>query len=330
MDDISKTTNIVNEIMNNANNYINNNDNDDMNTVDNEYIKIKNVNDKLIETMVDKIVDKLQYKIQDKLNINPNKNTNKQTQSDIFNNMITKESGAEHIPYEEQIDALKTSIWKNMYFYIIALFCCIVLANVEINKGDSLYKKGYLYSRSIASLGFAMLAGHTIHWLSHHVNCRDYLDSCDNIITNNKYIRSILNIYADIIDFHDTTHHDSSVNKKWYNIFYEFMNNLLTQSVLIVWLIQQLDFKVILLWGLMYATVHNINYLIIKPTTHMQHHVKSTTNYGIDVTDILFNTKYNWKYIESHNHAGINLLIITAIIAGVYTFTDDFKLFSKF
>lgn len=300
---------------------ISNNSNENENKSDN-----LNINDKLIDTMVEKIVDKLQ----DKINVDLNKNINIKTQTDIFNDIITKESGSEKVPYEQQVDALKTSIWKNKYFYIIALFCCFVLANIEINKGDSLYKKGYLYSRSIASLGFAMLAGHTIHWLSHHISCREYLDSCDNIITNNKYIRSILNIYADIIDFHDTTHHNSSVNKKWENIMYEFVNNLLTQSVLIVWLIQQLDFKVILLWGLMYATVHNINYLIIKPVTHMQHHVKSTTNYGIDVTDILFNTKYDWKHIESHNHAGINLLIITAIITILYTFTDGFKLFSNF
>lgn len=328
--DIDISKNIVNEKVDNNDNDNYNDHNDDLNTIDNDYIKIKNINDKLIDTMVDKIVDKIQDKLQSKLNIDIDSNKNRKTQSDIFNDMITKESGAEKVSYEEQIDALKTSIWKNKYFYVISLFCCFVLANIEIDKNDSIYKKGYLYSRSIASLGFAMLAGHTIHWLSHHVNCRDYLDSCDNIITNNKYIRSILNIYADIIDFHDTTHHDSSVNKKWENIMYEFINNFLTQSVLIVWLIQQLDFKVILLWGLMYATVHNINYLVIKPVTHMQHHVKSTTNYGIDVTDILFNTKYNWKHIESHNHAGINLLVITAIITIVYTFTNDFKLFSKF
>jgi hypothetical protein len=283
----------------------------------------QNINDEFIEKMVEKIVDKLQ----DKISVT---NQNKKNQSDIFKEMITKKSEASVVSYDDQINALKTSIWKNKYFYIIAFLCCFLLANIEIHKDDSIYKKGYLYSRSLFSLGFAMLAGHTKHWLSHHVNCKEYLDSCDNIITNNKYIRGILNIYADIIDFHDVTHHDISINKKWENIIFEFINNVLTQSVLIVWLIQQLDFKVILLWGLMYATVHNINYLIIKPTTHMQHHVKSTTNYGIDITDILFNTKYDWTHIESHNHAGINLLIITMMITLVYTFTNDFKLFPKF
>jgi hypothetical protein len=312
------------------------NENENENNSDNESTKIHSEsinNDEFIEKITDKIVDKLKTKL--------NSNNYNKTSSDVFKEMINTPSGAETVSYEEQVNALQISLWKNKYFYIIALLCCFILASLEINQGDNIYKRGYLVVRSIYSLVFAMLAGHTIHWLSHHVNCNEYLDSCDNLLTNNKYIRTVLNAYADVIDFHSITHHDSSINKRWYNILYEMGNNFLTQSVAIVWLIQRLDFKVILLWGLMYATVHNINYLYLKPTTHRDHHAKATTNYGIDVTDILFNTKYNWNDIETHNHAGINLLIITLFISLFYLFNkkintfgdlfsvEKFKIFNK-
>jgi len=69
-----------------------------------------------------------------------------------------------------------------------------------------------------------------------------------------------------------------------------------------------------MLCALMYATTHNINYVYLKPSVHRDHHIDNSTNFGIDIADILFDTKYNLDDIETHNHVSINLIIITLII----------------
>jgi sterol desaturase/sphingolipid hydroxylase (fatty acid hydroxylase superfamily) len=88
--------------------------------------------------------------------------------------------------------------------------------------------------------------------------------------------------------------------------------------LLIIWVAKQLNLYVITLWGLMYATIHNINYAIRPPATHMCHHIDKTTNYGIDIWDIIFNSKYGDDYsvdkIENINHYAINTAIITVCI----------------
>jgi len=89
--------------------------------------------------------------------------------------------------------------------------------------------------------------------------------------------------------------------------------------VILVWLYNNfIDSRVVLLWALMYASAHNINYLFIKPSVHRDHHINDHTNFGLDIADIIFDTKYDLNDIESHNHIGINLLIITMIMIYVY------------
>jgi hypothetical protein len=170
-----------------------------------------------------------------------------------------------------------------------------------------------------------------------------YLNN-DNIINNNIIINYIKNnkcldnfarfciIY--IFDFHDKIHHDSSINKKPLFIFIEFIQNLMMEGGYIIIFALLTNFRlniwnytfqfnkaIILMWGLFYATVHHINYPILHilglsddSHTHVQHHLYPTTNYGIDIMDIIFNTKYDLKNIEYFNHASINVIIITFII----------------
>lgn len=134
----------------------------------------------------------------------------------------------------------------------------------------------------------------------------------------NGYIDSILTSVFRFMDFHSVTHHDSSINKQPANVCYEFMNNFFTQGgglVLFVWFCNRcIDMRVILLWALMYATAHNINYLFLKPTVHRDHHLHEDTNYGLDIADIIFDTKYDLTDIEDYNHISINLIVITAIM----------------
>ena len=80
------------------------------------------------------------------------------------------------------------------------------------------------------------------------------------------------------------------------------------------YLLNLIDNRVVFLWAFFYATVHNINYIIVKPITHKEHHINDKTNYGIDIWDIIVGSKYDWNNIETHNHTAINLIIITAVI----------------
>lgn len=216
---------------------------------------------------------------------------------------------------EEQMDALKQNLKKNIIFYATVILCCLMFTKYITNENDTTLKKFFNFSKLISSFIFSMLLGHSIHRFSHNINTVDYVNQCDNILTRNKFINNITMFFCRIIDFHSITHHDSSINKKIKNILFEFLNNVITQCVFGVWFAKYLlDFRAVLLWGLMYATTHNINYLYLRPSTHRDHHLHPSTNFGIDLTDILFNTKYNWNDIENYNHISINLIIITILI----------------
>ena len=154
----------------------------------------------------------------------------------------------------------------------------------------------------------------------------------DNTVVNYIKSKSMLNkIVENFIyytcDFHDKIHHDTSVNKEPMNLIIEFIQNFLMEGGFLILLsywsnfsigINKFKFKfnraVLLLWGLLYATVHNINYIILGCDQHVKHHINPKTNYGIDVLDILFDTKYDIYNIENINHGAINVVVITLII----------------
>lgn len=252
------------------------------------------------ETKTDNTEKQIEYKTEDKREDN-----DKELKSSIKS----------HASNEEQVEALKQNLKKNVVFYLAVVFCCLLFTKYYTNENDTTLRKTYCFLKFIGSFIYCMLLGHTIHWISHNINTVDYVNQCDNILTRNKYINSITMFFCKIIDFHSITHHDSSINKQFKNILFEFLNNVITQCVFGVWFAQYvLDFRSVLLWGLMYSTAHNINYLYFRPSTHRDHHLNPSTNFGIDLTDILFNTKYNWNDIENYNHISINLIIITILI----------------
>jgi hypothetical protein len=123
-------------------------------------------------------------------------------------------------------------------------------------------------------------------------------------------------------DFHDEIHHDTSINKKVHNIIFEFIFNFYTQAgafLIVMYFVKKLNYYSVILWGLIYPTIHLINYDIIKCQVHMNHHLDKHTNYGIDIWDIMFNTKYQGDNtdIENINHYSINVVIISAILVYV-------------
>jgi len=207
---------------------------------------------------------------------------------------------------------------------------------------------------AFVSFFLAMIVGWTVHYASHNT---DFTAMYLNLYYNKKipYFRPfidsfqfdffnlhhfILNFILYTVDFHDQIHHDSSINKKWYLIIIEFLQNVFMEGGIIVLFSFLLNFSfsilgntyffnhaVIWMWAFLYATVHNINYLIIHPECHVEHHLNEQTNFGIDTLDILFNTKYDVSNVEIFNHAAINIVIITLILTFLIKYKKTIRSF---
>ena len=223
------------------------------------------------------------------------------------------------------------SIKLNFVFWISTIICLVVITQFSDDRS---------YWNTVLTFIIAMLLGWYIHYLSHAYDILMIYENSNNRIMN--YVKSNENvdtIFRTIIyytiDFHDKIHHDTSVNKQKFNLVWEFFQNFLMEGGLLILLAYFYNFKiklgngtfkfnkaVLLLWGLLYATVHNINYIILGGVQHVNHHINPKTNYGIDILDILFDTKYDLENIEDINHASLNVILITLFIIYFKIFID--------
>jgi len=193
--------------------------------------------------------------------------------------------------------------------------------------------KKYTLIEGFLSFLVAILLGYAIHYISHAYDFEKlYMESNWKSI---KYIRKfpfVDNIIRKIIlytlDFHDKIHHDTSINRTPFNVLMEFIQNILMEGGFLILFATKsnlgvnlfgkklrLNKAVLLMWGILYASVHNINYRIFENSQHINHHIDPRTNYALDILDILFDTKYDMNNIENINFDwGINILIITFFI----------------
>ena len=177
-------------------------------------------------------------------------------------------------------------------------------------------KKGSSFIRTFFSLYFIGFFGYFIHAIFHSLCFKDLFNKY-NIFTENILFNKCMLKVVSVFDFHRNIHHDTSINKQPINIVYEFINNFIFQGIvpyLLIETLKRFDVRVCFVWGLTYASVHNINYYYLKPKTHMHHHIDEHKNFGIDIFDIVFGTKYDTNEIENMNHMGINLIICAFII----------------
>jgi hypothetical protein len=242
------------------------------------------------------------------------------------------------------------SIQINQFFWISVILSVLFLSYITMGNSVSSYISGIYTYIFIAFWGYLM------HYISHEYTFTELYTTSTNPIL--KKIRSIpiLNtviktILETSIDFHSITHHNTEINRTPNNVIVEVVQNFLTQGALLVLFNNYLSptfsfsrpnsslFKIklnnniLLLWALFYATVHNINYRFTHPIEHENHHLDPQTNYGIDIVDIILNSKYNTKHknnnnkkdkhtsnitIEDHNHAAINIIIITIMLSWPY------------
>jgi hypothetical protein len=208
-------------------------------------------------------------------------------------------------------DPIVKSLHLNYFFYLSLLVCVLSIAHYS--------KSSYFWA--IITIIFISAAGYLSHFVSHHVNAGELFQKYEQFIPEIPYLRSFVQYFCKLIDFHDEIHHDTSINKEFYNVATEFTLNFYVQAgafIIVFYIIQQMNLYVIALWGFMYATVHNINYVLFPSDTHILHHVNKTTNYGIDIWDIIFNTKFDGDMslnkLENINHYAINTIIITVIM----------------
>lgn len=268
---------------------------------------------------VSKLKSKLKFKkssIKSKVNKSKRKN--------ISNKIIYYDITEKNVLFKNQ-----KYLWKSIqinYFFWISSFICIALLTYSGTQKHT-------YCQGIVSFYFAIFIGYIIHYISHAYDFEKMYEDCNLSIV--QYIRSckmvdkiirIILLYT--FDFHDKIHHNSNINKKKINIFYEFFQNIITEGGLLIIVILFTDLKInifgykftfnktiILLWGILYTTVHNINYAFFKTSQHINHHIDPRTNYALDTLDILFDTKYDLNNIENLNwNWSGNIMIITFLM----------------
>lgn len=171
------------------------------------------------------------------------------------------------------------------------------------------------FSSNFFSLIIIMTIGYLIHLFAHKYNFEQLLHNFVNnhFCYKNEMFKNYAKKLGKLIDFHSTVHHDPDENKKIKNLFFEFLHNFIFQGFvpfLFLIISRKLNPKIFIIWGLFYASMHIINYSIVKPESHKQHHeLDEKTNYGLEIMDIIFNSKYDDE-IENHNHGIINMIIL--------------------
>jgi hypothetical protein len=207
-----------------------------------------------------------------------------------------------------QLQILIKHIKLNYIFYIVITICLFTLSRAPKNTKS-------IFS-IFASFAAIIVWGYCVHVTSHKINFRELYDNYNIITKNFKFGDNITKKILAFYDFHDTMHHNSDVNKTWRNIFLEAVNNIFMQGLCIVicgTIYNLLDWRIFIFWALFYASFHMINYSIIKPSVHIDHHNNKHMNTGIDVMDIIMGTKYDWNDLENYNHYSINAIILTYI-----------------
>ena len=220
-----------------------------------------------------------------------------------------KKKKPEIIDPQLQLHILFKHLKLNYIFYIVITICLFILYKSPRNTKS-------LFS-IFASFYAIVIWGYGIHVISHKINFHKLYDDY-NVIKINKfnYFDNIIKNILIFLDFHDTTHHNSDVNKTWTNILLEAINNIFMQGLCIVitgTIYNLLDWRIFMFWAFFYASFHMINYSIIMPSVHRDHHKNKHMNTGIDVMDIIMGTKYDWNDLENYNHYSINVIILTYI-----------------
>ena len=213
-------------------------------------------------------------------------------------------------------ETLLKSLKTNKYFYLVLIVTLLLYCKSK--------KKPFLFS--LGSFVLMTFLGYLAHMISHQVNMNQIYEKLENknFFMTNKYTKKLIKKTCDFMDFHDAIHHDTEINKQPLNIFYEVTNNFLIQGGLVyaVYIASRyIEPEMFLLWAFMYTTIHHINYPLIGSKEHREHHENKFTNYGLDIWDVVFNTKPKPEEggtPEDFNHIIFNLLVGITILYFIF------------
>ena len=224
-----------------------------------------------------------------------------------FNDMSFNDMSFNDMSFNEEDPLIKS--FKINYIFYITLIICLYMISRYTNSS---------FIWCIISFLYISCNGYFVHYISHKFDLFKHYSKLNNYVTRNSVLNTMTIWLCNMLDFHRNIHHDSSINKKLDNKIYEFIMNFLTQSgffLVFVYFAKQLNYYVCLLWGLLYATVHMINYDILKPVSHKHHHMDDDTNHDIIFWDIFFDTKYDHNdEMEDINWGSINVIVLTLLI----------------
>lgn len=192
----------------------------------------------------------------------------------------------------------QTTLWyylkQNAPFYVVLMVCVYILA--------------WAGNRSFLNTFFTTLlvwlCSYWFMYLSSNTLYLPWYNGYDTLLTRCSCIDTLVRQFI--------SPSDASSSQGW-----KYACDVLKAGGFIMltkWVLQLANTKAILFWTLLYPTVHNINYLYLKPLAHMEHHVDPLTNYGMDIWDLIVGTKHDWANLELHNHAAINCVFITVFI----------------
>lgn len=229
--------------------------------------------------------------------------------------------------FYDRYKKLLKSLRRN-YLFTICLIIKIIALSILYPSNAEVSIIGNI-TQGIITFIISIIIGYYVHVYSHII---DYEEIYKNIYNSSnilgkiirklpKPIKWIINKYVYLLDFHDKVHHNTKINKEWQNVLIEVLMNICTQGVMLIIILKMLNFgiqirgylikfnyAILFAWSILYTTIHNINYNIIKSKFHIQHHINENTNYGIDLMDIIIGSKYDDEY-EKLNHASLNIII---------------------
>ena len=244
--------------------------------------------------------------------------SNNNIKTEIKNNDYPKNVFFNHM--FDRRDLINKSICTNNIFWITSIIGVCLLS---IQKYTGIATNVWFCICGFITYCNTILLGYLSHYISHHNN---FVSMYKRIVTeyfhcniNTNFHKLMIKAIDYSMDYHDVYHHDSSINKQPYYLFLEALNNIWMQGgcwILYIYIFSlNINIYNILLWCLVYSSFHNINYnLMEEPLIHQEHHQNIFTNIGIDIVDVIFDSKYDDDHIENINHYAINVAIITGIL----------------
>jgi len=228
------------------------------------------------------------------------------------------------------------------YLYFSILFIATLIFSY-IQNGEKGSKLTYKIFMGFLSLIISIIFSYKIHYYSHYSIFKNFslafyesFECCKKIKIPNSIKLIFYSFYNIFFNFHTNYHHDSIINKKWYFIFFEGLQNLFNCGGFLILLFYFYDVKIsikkvnyyfnyniIILWALSYASYHLINYsLKERNNCHENHHKNPFKNFGPDFMDILYETKYDIKNFDNINDGALNIILITIFLLLIRQFTQ--------